>query len=66
MFLGPGMARGAAGRSNRRMGLLQEGLHSILMALTAGLGVLCRLLAGLRGHQESGDEDGQPKEPERL
>jgi hypothetical protein len=66
MFLGPGVARGAAGRSDRRVGLLGKPLDGILMALAAGLGVLRRLLDGLGGRQESGGKDCQYEEPERL
>jgi hypothetical protein len=52
--------------SQRSLKLSREAVHSIFMALAAGLGVLRRLLAGLRGHQESGGENGQSEEPERL
>jgi hypothetical protein len=56
MFLGSGVARGAAGRSDRRVGLLGKAFDDVLMALAAGLGVLSRLLDGLGGRQESGDK----------
>jgi hypothetical protein len=66
MFLGSGVARGAAGRSDRRVGLLGKAFDDVLMALAAGLGVLSRLLDGLGGRQESGGKDSQYEEPERL
>ena len=66
MFLGAGVARCTAGRSDRRVGLLEKALDGVFMARAASLGVLGRLLAGFGRDQQTGSDNGQYKEPERL